>query len=56
MKIHEYQAKEILRSFGVPVPEGILATSAVDAAAAFEKNISTIEPSRGPPQWNGTVC
>ena len=22
MKIHEYQAKEILKSFGVPVPEG----------------------------------
>ncbi|MBP7330383.1 MAG: hypothetical protein KA970_14365, partial [Alicycliphilus sp.] len=23
MKIHEYQGKEILRSFGVPVPRGI---------------------------------
>ena len=23
MKIHEYQAKEILRQFGVPVPRGI---------------------------------
>ena len=42
MKIHEYQAKEILRSFGVPVPEGILATSAVDAAAAFEKLASPL--------------
>ena len=23
MKIHEYQGKEILRQFGVPVPRGI---------------------------------
>ena len=23
MKIHQYQGKEILRSFGVPVPRGI---------------------------------
>jgi succinyl-CoA synthetase beta subunit len=23
MKIHEYQGKEILRNFGVPVPRGI---------------------------------
>ena len=36
MKIHEYQGKEILKKFGVPVPEGYVAYSvdeAVDAAA-----------------------
>jgi malate-CoA ligase subunit beta len=34
MDIHEYQAKAILRSAGVPVPDGIAAWSAADAAAA----------------------
>ncbi len=33
MKIHEYQAKEILRSFGVPVPNGAVARTAVEAEA-----------------------
>jgi succinyl-CoA synthetase beta subunit len=31
MNIHEYQAKEILKSFGVPVPKGRPATTAADA-------------------------
>ena len=31
MKIHEYQAKEILKSYGVPVPRGGLAKSAEEA-------------------------
>ena len=31
MKIHEYQAKEILQQFGVPVPAGKVATSAKQA-------------------------
>jgi len=31
MKIHEYQAKAILKSFGAPVPDGQVATSARDA-------------------------
>ena len=35
MKIHEFQAKEILRRFGVAVPRGIVAHSADEAAAAF---------------------
>ncbi len=34
MKIHEYQAKEILRGFGVAVPRGILVHSADEAEAA----------------------
>jgi len=37
MKIHEYQAKQLLRDAGVAVPEGIMATSAADASAAFKK-------------------
>ncbi len=31
MKIHEYQAKEILKKFGVAVPRGSLATTAAEA-------------------------
>jgi succinyl-CoA synthetase beta subunit len=35
MNIHEYQAKQILGRFGVPVPKGQPATTADEAAAAF---------------------
>jgi succinyl-CoA synthetase beta subunit len=35
MKIHEFQAKQILRDAGVPVPRGIVARNAEEAAAAF---------------------
>ncbi len=34
MKIHEYQAKEILRKFGVSVPRGFLALTALEAEGA----------------------
>ncbi|HWG37166.1 MAG TPA: ADP-forming succinate--CoA ligase subunit beta [Terriglobales bacterium] len=34
MKIHEYQAKELLRGFGVAVPRGRVITRAEEAAAA----------------------
>ena len=34
MKIHEYQAKELLKAYGAPVPEGSLAVTAEEAAAA----------------------
>jgi len=37
MKIHEYQGKELLRKYGVPVPIGIAATSAAEAKAAIPK-------------------
>ncbi len=33
MKIHEYQAKQILRQYGVAVPRGLVATTAVEAEA-----------------------
>jgi succinyl-CoA synthetase beta subunit len=35
MKIHEYQAKQLFKAAGVPVPRGIVAKSADEAAAAF---------------------
>jgi len=35
MKIHEYQAKDLLRAAGVPVLAGIVAKSPQDAATAF---------------------
>ncbi len=41
MKIHEYQAKEILKEYGVAVPDGIAATTvegAVDAAKEMKEN------------------
>ena len=34
MKIHEYQAKSILRKFGIPVPPGKAATTVDEAVAA----------------------
>ena len=37
MKIHEYQAKEILAKYGVAVPAGIAATSVDQAVKAAEK-------------------
>ena len=35
MKIHEYQAKQLFRAAGVAVPQGIVAKTAEEAAAAF---------------------
>jgi succinyl-CoA synthetase beta subunit len=37
MNIHEYQAKELLRGYGVSVPEGFAAWTADEAAAAAAK-------------------
>jgi succinyl-CoA synthetase beta subunit len=34
VNIHEYQAKELLRSFGLPVPRGRVATTGAEAEAA----------------------
>src|SRR3954452_6495772 len=34
MNIHEYQAKRLLAGFGVPVPDGRIAYTAEEAAAA----------------------
>ncbi|MGD0915865.1 MAG: ADP-forming succinate--CoA ligase subunit beta [Thermodesulfobacteriota bacterium] len=37
MKIHEYQAKEILKSFGVPVPKGKIAETPEEARKVAEE-------------------
>jgi len=37
MKIHEYQAKELLKKFGVPVPRGIVARSPEEAYQAAKE-------------------
>ena len=37
MKIHEYQARELLRNAGIPVPPGELVTSVEHAAGAYKR-------------------
>ena len=37
MKLHEYQAKELLAKYGVPVPQGRVATTPDEAAAIAEE-------------------
>src|SRR5437588_4207879 len=37
MKIHEFQAKDLLAAAGAPVPKGIVASSPAEAVAAFDK-------------------
>jgi succinyl-CoA synthetase beta subunit len=37
MKIHEYQAKELLTAAGAAVPRGVVASSPAEAVAAFER-------------------
>src|SRR6058998_1488289 len=39
MKVHEYQAKEVLAGYGVPVPRGRVAGTA-DEAAAIARDLS----------------
>ena len=46
MKIHEYQAKSILKNFGVPVPDGI----AIKSMNKFDNAISTLS-KRGITQY-----
>ncbi|MES1966092.1 ADP-forming succinate--CoA ligase subunit beta [Psychrobacter sp. AH5] len=42
MNLHEYQAKELLKSYGLPIQEGIVAHSGAEAAAAFDKTPTDI--------------
>ena len=37
MKVHEYQAKDLLKAAGVAVPDGIVVTTPEEAAEAFDK-------------------
>jgi succinyl-CoA synthetase beta subunit len=41
MKLHEYQAKELLKNYGVPVQEGIACASADEAVAAYNSLLET---------------
>ena len=36
MKVHEYQAKELLKKAGVAVPDGIVVSTAAEAAKAYD--------------------
>jgi succinyl-CoA synthetase beta subunit len=42
MNIHEHQAKELLRPYGVPVPQGRVASTAAEAAAAARELGGTV--------------
>ncbi|MBO1530412.1 ADP-forming succinate--CoA ligase subunit beta [Psychrobacter sp. F1192] len=42
MNLHEYQAKELLKSYGLPIQEGIVAHTGEEAAAAFDKTPTDI--------------
>lgn len=37
MNVHEFQGKEILSRYGVPVPEGLVASTPEEAEAAAKK-------------------
>jgi len=37
MNLHEYQGKNLLKSFGVTIQEGIVANTAADAVAAYKQ-------------------
>jgi succinyl-CoA synthetase beta subunit len=37
MNLHEYQAKEVLNSYGVPIQRGIVATTVEEAVAAYAR-------------------
>ena len=45
MKIHEYQAKELLAAAGAPIPKGTVASSPAEAVAAI--NEVKVEPVAG---------
>ena len=42
MNLHEYQAKELLKSYGLPIQEGIIAHNGEEAAAAFDKTLGNV--------------
>lgn len=42
MKIHEYQAKALLKDFGVPVSKGVVVRDAKDVAAAYSQLASPV--------------
>ena len=46
MNLHEYQGKNLLKSFGVTIQEGIVADTAADAVAAYKQ----LQKDTGP-EW-----
>ena len=42
MNLHEYQAKEIFRKFGIPIPPGEVATTPEQAAELARKYGTTV--------------
>ena len=53
MNLHEYQAKELLRAAGVPIPPGEVATTP-DQAEAFKQPIRDDYEAQGNP-WHATA-
>ncbi len=51
MNIHEYQAKSVLKQFGVRVPEGVLVEEGADLAARAEKAAKDLKASRDNAVW-----
>jgi len=51
MNIHEYQAKSILKKYGVRVPEGRLVEGGGDVGAAAEKAAQGLAQERGNSVW-----
>jgi len=51
MNIHEYQAKQLLKKFGVRVPEGRLVEEGPDLAARVEKAAQDLSRERGNAVW-----
>jgi acyl-CoA synthetase (NDP forming) len=51
MNLHEYQGKELLKSYGVKIQEGIVAYSAEEAVAAAKKMKGTCRRS-----WQRRRC
>ena len=54
MNIHEYQAKEVLRKFGVAVPRGIPAFSVEEAVKAADDLGGPIWVVKAPDSCRGT--
>src|SRR6476619_2095219 len=51
MNIHEYQAKQLLKKFGVRVPEGRLVEEGSDIAGRAEKAALDLQKERGNSVW-----
>jgi succinyl-CoA synthetase beta subunit len=51
MNIHEYQAKQILKKYGVKVPEGRLVEEGADVAGRAEKAAQELQKERGNAVW-----